>query len=61
MNSVTAKSLTRQRVTVSHPDYDALPEGVKLLMTPKEHAWLGDEERNRIIERECMPDMDVTE
>lgn len=44
-----------------NPEYDALPEAIKLLFTPKEFLWLGDTERARIIERECYPDHEVTE
>lgn len=44
----------------NHPEYDGLPESIKLIYTPKQFAWLG-EERNRIVERETMPDMDVIE
>jgi hypothetical protein len=43
-----------------HPDYDALPEAIKLLHTPKEYAWLGTE-RDIAIERETQPDMDYSE
>lgn len=43
-----------------HPDYDQLPESIKMMHTPKEYAWLG-EARNRIVERECMPDYEVIE
>lgn len=43
-----------------HPEYDSLPESIKMLHTPQQYMWLG-EERNRIIERETQPDWDVTE
>lgn len=46
---------------IMHPDYDKLPEALKLIHSPKQYMWLGDEERKRIVERETMPDMDVTE
>lgn len=39
-----------------HPDYEQLPPVIKALYTPEEHAWLGDEERARILERECYPE-----
>jgi hypothetical protein len=43
-----------------HPEYEGLPESIKLIHSPKEFAWLG-EERNRVIERETQPDMDYSE
>lgn len=46
--------------STTHPDYDQLPESIKMVHTPQEYAWLGSE-RNRVIERECMPDYEVTE
>lgn len=45
---------------LKHPDYDNLPESIKLVHSPAGFAWLGTE-RNRVIERETMPDWDVTE
>lgn len=44
-----------------HPDYDNLPAGIKLALSEKEYAWLGQEERGRTMERETQPDMDVVE
>ena len=41
-------------------EYDALPESIKAKYTREQYAWLGSE-RYRIIERETMPDWDVTE
>jgi hypothetical protein len=38
------------------PDYDTLPESIKMELTPKEYAWLGEIERARLFERECYPD-----
>jgi len=46
--------------STSHPDYDQLPESIKLIHTPEQYAWLGTE-RERVIDRECMPDNEVTE
>lgn len=46
--------------STAHPDYDNLPESIKLIHSVSGYAWLGDE-RLMIIERETMPDMDVTE
>lgn len=44
----------------SNPEYDNLPESVKLMHTPEGYAWLGDE-KSRVIERETMPDYEVIE
>ncbi len=38
-------------------DYNALPEALKLLYTPKEYAWLDPEIRARVIEQETMPEV----
>jgi hypothetical protein len=37
--------------------YDALPEALKAVYTPKEWAWLGWEGRQHAIDRECLPDV----
>jgi len=39
-----------------HINYEHLPESIKALYSSKEYAWLGDEERNRLEERECYPE-----
>lgn len=39
-------------------EYDALPEAIKLLYTPKEYAWTQPELRARLIEQECYPDVE---
>lgn len=46
--------------SIHHPEYDALPESIKLIHSPEQYKWLGSE-RNIIIERETMPDADVIE
>lgn len=38
-------------------EYDALPESLKMIYTPKEYAWMSPERRARIIEEECMPEV----
>lgn len=38
-------------------EYDSLPESLKLLYTPKEYAWLPPEQRARLVEQECMPEV----
>lgn len=43
-----------------HPEYEALPESIKLIHSPIEFMWLGTE-RERVIDRETQPDMDYTE
>lgn len=51
--------LTRPDETGFGPDFDAeyaaLPEGVKMLYTPKEYAWLGAR-RHMVVEEETMPE-----
>ena len=48
------------RAFTRHPDYDALPESIKMIHSPEGFAWLGSE-KDHVIERECNPDDDVTE
>lgn len=38
-------------------EYDALPEPLKMLYSPKEYAWLPPELRARVIEQECLPEV----
>lgn len=47
-------STTRTEVP---PDYDGLPEALKSIYTPKEWAWLGWEQRQHAIDRECLPEV----
>lgn len=63
MNSVQAgNSKIREAMALStqHPDYDLLPESIKLVHSAQEYLWLGNE-RLIAVERECNPDFDVTE
>ena len=46
--------------STQHPEYDALPESIKLVHSPEGYKWLGSERVN-VIERETQPDFDVTE
>ena len=39
-------------------EYDALPEALKHLYTPKEYAWMTPERRQRLIEEETMPEVE---
>ena len=39
-----------------HPDYENLPEGIKLLYTSEEYAWLSDEEKTTLEDRETLPE-----
>lgn len=38
-------------------EYDALPEALKLIYTPKDYAWTPPELRARLIEQECLPEV----
>lgn len=42
-----------------HPDYDALPESIKAMYSPKEYAWLPDALKSTLIEDETMPEEDA--
>jgi len=39
-----------------HPDYDGLPESIKAMYTEKEYAWLGNFDRDRLLETETCPE-----
>lgn len=41
-----------------HPDYDGLPEPIKVLYTPSEYAWMSDEQRRTLVEDECLPEVE---
>lgn len=40
----------------THPDYEKLPEGVKMCMTEKEYCWLSDSEKLNIVDQFTMPE-----
>lgn len=44
----------------AHPDYESLPESMKLVHSPQGFAWMSTE-KDHVIERECNPDYDVSE
>lgn len=44
----------------THPEYDELPESIKMNYSPTDYMWLGSS-RERLIEAETNPDWDVTE
>jgi len=39
-----------------HPEYDALPASIKLIYSAEEYAWLTDEQREGLMERETCPE-----
>lgn len=63
MNSAITENSRIREATAGHttsPEYDSLPASIKLIHTPEQYKWLGSE-RERILERETMPDWDVIE
>lgn len=44
--------------TAFDAEYEALPASLQLIYTPKEYAWLPPEIRAKVIEQECMPDVE---
>ncbi len=38
-------------------EYDALPESIKALYSPREFAWIPPERRARLVEEETMPEV----
>lgn len=41
----------------SPDEYDSLPEPLKLSRTREQFMWLSNDEKRRIIESECEPDV----
>lgn len=39
-----------------HPDYEELPKAIQCLYSPKEYAWLPEEEKRNIINDNTMPE-----
>ena len=62
MNSPTDGNSKIQEAMAAriNPEYDSLPESVKLIHSRVGYAWLGSD-KHKIIERECYPDYDVVE
>ena len=42
---------------MSDAEYDALPEALKMLYTPREYAVIPPERRGRLLEEETMPEV----
>lgn len=38
-------------------EYESLPESIKILYSPKEYAWMQPEQRSRLIDQECLPEV----
>ena len=38
-------------------EYERLPEPIKMLYTPRDYAWMQPEQRTRIVEAECLPEV----
>lgn len=38
-------------------EYDALPESIKMIYSPKDYAWMPPERRFRLVEDECLPEV----
>ena len=38
-------------------EYESLPEPIKMLYTPKDYAWMQPEQRARLVEAECLPEV----
>lgn len=62
MNSQTDGNSKIQEAMAAriNPEYESLPESIKLVHSRVGYAWLGDG-KYRVIERECNPDYDVVE
>jgi hypothetical protein len=39
-----------------HPDYDGLPDAIKAIVTPKEYAWMSNQQRVDLLMDICEPD-----
>lgn len=63
MNSQTIGNSTiraAMAASTSNPEYDNLPESIKLVHSPEGYKWLGSE-KYHVIDRECQPDFEVIE
>lgn len=40
-----------------HPDYQSLPEIIKIMYSQKEYAWLDDESRNNLLQDMTNPEV----
>lgn len=38
-------------------EYDALPEALKVIYSPREYAYMPPERRGRLLEEETMPEV----
>ena len=43
-------------VQPQNSDYDSLPEPIKLVVSPKEYAWLSDAEKARLVQDLTEPE-----
>jgi hypothetical protein len=41
-----------------HPDYDELPESIKCAFTPKEYAWMDDEQKRTLQQDMTNPEVE---
>jgi hypothetical protein len=39
-------------------EYENLPQAVKAVVSPKEYAWMGAEQRARLLSDICEPDVE---
>lgn len=37
-------------------DYQALPEAIKAIYTWEQYKWLSEDEKGRLVQRECEPE-----
>lgn len=41
------------------PRYDALPEGIKAMVSPEAYLWLSDAEKDRLVQDMTQPAADA--
>jgi hypothetical protein len=54
----TASSASTTGNFTPHPEYDDLPDVIKVAVSPKEFAWLTDSQRTSLIADLCTPDVE---
>lgn len=52
------ETLPNRQAQAGSDSYDSLPEPIKLSITPKEWAWLSDEEKVRYCQEATEPEYD---
>ena len=58
VSTATVSSANTTANFTPHPDYDDLPDAIKVAVSPKDFAWLTDSQRADLITDLCTPDVE---